>query len=178
MNNISDEVLEIEGLYKIVHLQKFRETEGVLFEVFPKEFLENVSGVDKVIHRGNAVSPGKIGDVERPWYMHPFQWDNLIVLKGKRYIDLYSVKHGKKESFIVTPDEIYHNGTLICNSAGILTWPPYVFHRVESKEEGSASLNFAYRYDGFDFKDNFNIYMLNDETGEYKVIREGHEDQI
>ena len=170
-------IKEVEGLFKVVHLKRFRETEGVYFDVFPNEFLEPVKGVDRVIHKSNAVSPGKLGNVERPWYMHPYQGDNLVVLYGERHVDLYSVAHKKIEKFVITPNEIYQNGELVCTVPGMLVWPPYVFHRVESKELGSASLNFAYRYEGFDVKDNFDIYDLNIETGEYKVIREGFKDQ-
>ena len=93
--------------------------------------------------------------------MHPHQGDNLCVLHGERHVDLYSVEHGKVESFVVTADKIYKNGELITDKPSMLVWPPYVFHRVESKEKGSASLNFAYREKGFDVKDNFSIFDLN-----------------
>ena len=171
-------IKEIEGLFAVVHLNRFRETKGVRFDIFPNEFMDKFSGIDRVIHEGNAISPGKLGDVDRPWYMHPHQGDNLVVLYGQRHVDLYNKKHGKIESFIVTPDEIYQNGELVCKVPGMLVWPPNVFHRVESKDLGSASLNFAYREDGFDVKDNFDIYDLNTNTGDYKVIREGHKDQF
>lgn len=169
---------EVKGLYKIIDLKRFRETEGVRFDIFPDEILKDVKGVDRVIHLGNAVSPGSVAGVDRPWYMHPDQGDNLVVLHGERHVDLYSVEHGKVESFVVTADKIYKNGELIVDSPAMLVWPPYVFHRVESKETGSASLNFAYRGDRFNVDDNFSIYELNEETGEYKVIRDGFEDQF
>ncbi len=171
-------IKEVESLFKVVHLKRFRETEGVKFDIFPNDFLEPVSGVDRVIHTSNAVSPGKIGDTDRPWYMHTCQGDNLVVLYGERHVDLYSVAHGKIEKFIITPNEIYQNGELVCTTPGMLVWPPNVFHRVESKEAGSASLNFAYRYEGFDVKNNFDVYDLNTETGVFKVIRDGHKDQF
>lgn len=171
-------IKEIEGLFKVVHLKRFRETEGVRFDIFPPEFLDKFSGIDRVIHDSNAVSPGKLGDVERPWYMHPHQGDNLVVLHGERHVHLYNKDHGKIEKFIVTADKIYQNGDLVCTVPAMLIWPPTVFHRVESKECGSASLNFAYREEGFDVKDNFDIFDLNTDSGEYKVIREGHKDQF
>lgn len=171
-------LLEVEGLYKIVNLKRFRKTNGVRFDIFPKEILEKTSGVDRVIHDGNAISPGAINNVERPWYMHPHQSDNLVVLHGERHVDLYSVAHGKIEKFIVTQDKIYKNGVLLCDTPSILIWPPHVFHRVESKEKGSASLNFAYRTSGFNVDDNFSIYDLDIATGTYHVIREGKEDQF
>ena len=169
---------KVDNLYEIVHLKRFRETDGVIFDVFTKELFDPVSGVDRVIHKSNAVSPGKIGNVERPWYMHTHQADNLLVLHGERHIDLYTKEHGKVEKFIVTPTEIFLNGELLCGVPGMLIWPTGVFHRVESKEGGSASINFAHRDSKFDVKDNFNIYDLNTETGEYEVIRNGFKDQF
>ena len=169
---------EVKGLCQVVSLKKFRRTEGVKFDIVPGEFLQDLAGVDRVIHLGNAVSPGSVKGVDRPWYMHRHQSDNLIVLHGERHVDLYSVEHGKIENFVVTPDEIYMNGELVTNEPAILVWPPDVFHRVESKELGSASLNFAYRTNEFNVDDNFSIYDLNTQTGEYKVIREGFKDQF
>lgn len=169
---------EIVGLFKVVDLVKLRRTEGVDFDVIPEEFLQNLGGVDRVIHNSNAISPGSVDNVERPWYMHTAQADNLVVLNGERHIDLYSVEHGKIEHFVVTRNQIFMNDELICDYPAILTWPPNVFHRIESKECGSASINFAQRTDGFDIKDNFSIYDVNVETGEFKVIREGHRDQF
>ncbi len=171
-------IKEIDGLFKVIHLNRFRETKGVRFDIFPVEFMGKFSGIDRVIHDSFAVSPGAIGNVERPWYMHPHQGDNLVVLYGQRHVDLYNKAHGKIEKFIVTPDEIYQNGELVCKVPAMLIWPPNVFHRVESKELGSASLNFAYREDGFNVKDNFDIFSLNTDNGEHKVIREGYKDQF
>ena len=175
---MKDKLLEVKGLYKIIDLKRFRETKGVRFDIMPEELLKNVSGVDRVIHESNAISPGSIYGVERPWYMHPHQGDNLLVLHGERHVDLYSVEHGKVESFVVTNNEIYKNGELLLRGPAMLVWPPYVFHRVESKEQGSASLNFAYREEGFNIDNNFSIYDVDVETGEFRVIREGKEDQF
>lgn len=171
-------IAEVPGLYQIVELKKLRQTKGVLFDIVPMEFMTNLGGVDRVIHDSFAYSPGSVAGVERPWYMHTAQSDNLVVLHGERHIDLYSVEHGKIEHFVVTRDQIWHNGSLVCDHPAVLTWPPYVFHRVESQEKGSASMNFAQRTADFDIKTNFSIYDLNVETGEYRVIREGHEDQF
>ncbi len=60
----------------------------------------------------------------------------------------------------------------------MLVWPCGVFHRIVScPEQGSGSVNFAVRYEGFNIRTNFNIYDLDTESGKYKVIREGHLDQ-
>ena len=169
---------EIKGLCKIIDLKKLRRTEGVQFDAIPTEFMKNLGGVDRVIHISNATSPGTIKGVKRPWYMHPYQSDNLLVLDGERHIDLYSEKHGKVEHFVVTRDNIYMNDELVCDQPAVLTWPPFVFHRVESKEKGSISINFAQRTTGFDMESNFSIYDLNLTSGKYKVIREGRIDQF
>lgn len=168
---------EVKGLYQVIELKEFRKTPGVSFDILPNEALPDIHSMDRVIHKGGAVSPGPVGNVDRPWYMHPHQADNLMVFFGERNVDIYSVEHGKVENFIVTPDKIIKNGKLLHNGGAMLVWPVNVFHRIRSGEEGSASLNLAVHYDGFDIKTNFNVYDLNTETGEYKVIREGFKDQ-
>jgi hypothetical protein len=169
---------EVEGLYKIIELKPFRKTPGVSFDILPNEAVPDIHSMDRVIHTESAVSPGKTGDVERPWYMHPHQADNLMVFYGERSVDIYSVKHGRIENFIVTPDKIFKNGSLIHRGGAMLVWPVNVFHRIKSGEKGSASLNLAVHYEGFDIKTNFNIYDLDTKTGKFSVIREGFRDQV
>ena len=170
-------IKKIENLFSIVRMEPLRETPGVSFDAVPSEIFEKVSSIDRVIHHSSAVSPGKINDVTYPWYMHPDQDDNLMVLNGTRHVDLYSVSHGKIESFIVTPESILQNGKFVAKESAMLIWPRNVFHRVRSDKDGSASVNFATHYENFDIKTNFNIYDVDIKTGEYKVIREGHLDQ-
>ncbi len=170
-------ILEVKGLFQIIALKKFRATEGVAFDIIPNELLKNLSGIDRVLHKTSAMSPGALNGVERPWYMHTHQKDNLIVLAGERHVELYSKNHGKVESFVVTPDRIYQNGQLITDEPCMLVWPDGVFHRVFSPE-GSASLNLATRVNGYSNDTNFSIYDLNTDTGEFKVAREGHLDQF
>lgn len=174
MSNIIEEV---KDMYKIIKLRNFRNTPGVTFDLFPMDMISKVDSIDRVIHKKAAVSPGPVGDVEYPWYMHQHQDDNLIVLHGRREVDIYTKEHGKVEHFTVTPDKILKNGELIYEGGAILVWSKGVFHRIVSGEEGSASLNIAVHYDGFDINTNFSVYDLNVETGEYKVIRNGFEDQ-
>jgi hypothetical protein len=60
----------------------------------------------------------------------------------------------------------------------MLGWPRRVFHRIVSNEQtGSASINFAVHYEGFDIRTNFNIYDLYVETGSARIIRHGYLDQ-
>ena len=169
---------EVKNLYKIVTLTKLRRTKNVQFDALDTSSMPHIDGFDRVIHAPGAISPGSVGNVKHPWYMHPHQEDNLMVLYGTREIDLYTPKHGRVEHFSVTADHVCHNGEDCYSGAAMLVWPCNVFHRIiSSPENGSASINFAVRYDGFDIKTNFNIYDLNTETGEFAVIREGHLDQ-
>lgn len=171
-------ISEKPGLYKIIELKLFRKTPGVTFDLFPLEAVSHIDSIDRVLHDHNAVSPGPVGDIYQPWYMHTAQEDNLIVLHGKRDVEIFTPEHGKVEHFSVTPEEIYHNGELVFQGGAVLVWPQGVFHRIVSGEGGSASINLAVHNEGFDLKTNFSIYDLDLKTGEYRVIREGHKDQL
>lgn len=178
MSDLKDYIIdEVEGLYRIIKLKEFRKTVGVSFDVMLKSMVPKVDAIDRVLHEQSAVSPGPVEGVERPWYMHTCQDDNLIVLHGTRYVEVYNKAHGKVESFVVEPNKITHNGKVVFEGGAVLVWPAGVFHRIRSGEEGSASVNLATHYDHFDIKTNFNIYDLNTETGEYRCIREGFKDQ-
>lgn len=170
-------IKEVKGFYKVIKLKEFRKTKGVSFDIMVKSMIPKIDAIDRVIHQSGAVSPGAVGDIQYTWYMHPSQADNLFVLHGKRYVELYKPEHGKIERFVITPDYIDHNGERILDGGGLITWDVNVFHRVISGEDGSASINLATHYEGFDIRTNFNIYDLNIETGEYQVLREGYKDQ-
>ncbi len=168
---------EEPGLYRIIPLKVLRRTEGVTFDNVPVEAIPKIDAIDRVIHKSKAISPGPTGAVARPWYMHPHQDDNLVVLHGTRLVDLYTKEHGRIESFEVSADRITMQGKLIYDGPAMLVWPTRVFHRVESLEEGSSAINFAVHYEGIDMRTNFNIYDLDLKTGQFEVIREGFRDQ-
>ncbi|MGM0600708.1 MAG: hypothetical protein ACQETH_12935 [Candidatus Rifleibacteriota bacterium] len=169
---------EIPGLFKIIPLRELRKTPGVDFDYLAKKDIPRIDGIDRVIHTGGAVSPGPVGEVKRPWYMHYHQSDNLMVLYGERHVELYNKSHGKIVKFDVSPNQIVVDGELAFDGPAMLVWPTNVFHRIQSCPDlGSASINFAVRTENFDIKTNFNIYDLDTETGDFKVIREGHRDQ-
>ncbi len=169
---------EVPGLYRIIPLKMLRRTPGVSFDVVPGKVFSRIDACDRVLHAYGAISPGPVGAVERPWYMHPHQDDNLIVLHGTRHVDIYTPAHGKIESFVVTPHAVEKGNEVVFDGAAMLVWPRGVFHRIRSSDkEGSASLNFAVHYEGFNIRTNFSVYDLDPETGEYRVIREGHLDQ-
>lgn len=170
-------IQEVPGFYKIIPLIKFRHTPGVFFDNVPMEFLPRIHAMDRVLHEKAAVSPGPVGDISRPWYMHPYQDDNLIVLYGTREVDIYHKQHGML-SFVVTPNQIRKEGEIVYDGPAMLVWPRCVFHRIVSGEEGSASLNFAVHHEGMDMKENFNIYHLDTDTGEFSVLRYGFMDQF
>ena len=168
---------EVKGLYKVIPLKPFRRTPGVSFDITPPGIIPRVDGIDRVLHENGAISPGAVGDVARPWYMHSYQEDYLLVLQGIRYTEIYTPQHGKVERFEVAPQYIKKNSELFFDGPAMLVWPCHVFHRIRSCESGSASINFAVRSKEFDIETNFSIYDVNIATGEYKVIREGHLDQ-
>ncbi|MBU0730383.1 MAG: hypothetical protein KKE17_14670 [Proteobacteria bacterium] len=169
---------EIPGLYRIIPLVPFRRTPNVYFDIVPMQAIPGINAIDRVIHEKGAVSPGPVGDIPRPWYMHPHQDDNLMVLHGIRHVDIYTKKHGKIESFVVSANRIEKDDRILFDGPAMLVWPRGVFHRIRSAEGGSASLNFAVHYEGFDIKTNFNIYNLDTETGKFKTLREGYRDQL
>lgn len=75
--------------------------------------------------------------------MHPHQSNNLVVLKGVRFVDLYSMKTNELAKFEVGPDYIKLDGELIYQGGCMLTWPTHVIHRIITGENCSASINFA-----------------------------------
>jgi hypothetical protein len=171
-------IAEVPGLYRVIPLRVLRRTPGVAFDVLPRAALPRIDAIDRVLHEPGAVSPGPVGAVARPWYMHPHQEDNLLVLHGTRYVDIYTPAHGRVESFVVTPHRVEHDDRLLFDGPAMLVWPTHVFHRILSDgQTGSASVNFATRSTGFDIRTNFNVYDLDPATGEYRVIREGHLNQ-
>jgi len=169
---------EVKDLYQVIQFEDFRKTPGVTFNILPQYIIKRADSLDRVIHGKSAVSPGPIDTIPRPWYMHDYQDDNLAVLSGTREVDIYSPAHGQIEHFTVTANDVYKNGHLIAKGGAMLVWPRGVFHRITSGEDGSASINLAIHYDGWDVKNNFNIYDVNTETGTFKLIREGFKDQM
>lgn len=170
-------LMEEPRFWRIVTLKKLRRTEGVAFDIMPMALLPKIDGIDRVIHASSALSPGPVDDVARPWYIHHFQEDNLLVLRGKRTAEIYTLEHKRVETFVVTPDYVECNGKVVCEGPAMVVWPCDVFHRIVSGADGSASLNFAVRHPGFDINTAFDVYDLNTNTGEHRKIREGRLDQ-
>jgi hypothetical protein len=169
---------EVDNLYRIITLKEIRRTKDVRFDVLDTSVIPHIDSFDRVLHGPGALSPGSVGDIEHPWYMHTHQEDNLMVLHGTRYIDIYTPAHGRIEHFTVTADKVCHGDDTCYTGAAMLVWPRGVFHRIVScPKEGSSSVNFAVHYEGFDIRTNFNVYDVNTETGDYEVIRAGHLDQ-
>ena len=167
--------------YRIIPLRTLRATSGVIFSEMAKSDIPRINGIDRVVHAPNSISPGPILDTpiptQRPWYMHKFQADNLMVVQGVRYVDIFDPKTKQKNSFVISPNEIFKNDKLYYQGPAMLVWPEGIFHRIVSGVEGSISINFSTRTKGFDIRDNFNIYNLCTRTGEYYILRDGFEDQ-
>jgi hypothetical protein len=104
---------EVPRFWRIIRLKPFRNTTGVSFDIFPMALLPRIDGIDRVIHQSSAFSPGSVGEVRRPWYVHPHQEDNLMVLHGKRRVDIYTLEHRRLENFVVTADHVEHNGKVL-----------------------------------------------------------------
>tara|TARA_Y100000768_G_C23986777_1_gene689386 strand:+ start:307 stop:882 length:576 start_codon:yes stop_codon:yes gene_type:complete len=168
-------------LYRLFPMRILRRTCGVKFDEMVPSDIPKIHGIDRVIHGPNSISPGPVDDstvpVKRPWYMHSGQDDNLMVLQGTRYVDIYNPNTKEKASFIITPEKVYKNDKLYYDGPAMVVWPAGIFHRIISGDEGSISINFATRTNKFDINDNFNIYDLNTYTGEHRVIKHGDEDQ-
>lgn len=164
-------------LYRLIPLRTLRRTHGVKFDEMVPSDIPKIDGIDRVIHGPNSISPGPVGNIKRPWYMHSGQDDNLMVLQGERYIDIYEPNTKKSASFVVSPDKIYKNDKLYYDGAAMIVWPAGVYHRIISGSGGSISLNFATRTKEFDLDNNFNIYDLDKNTGKSKLLRKGIEDQ-
>lgn len=168
-------------MYRLIPMRVLRRTTGVKFDEMVPSDIPVIHGIDRVIHAPNSISPGPVEDctppVKRPWYMHPGQDDNLMVVQGTRYVDIYDPKIKQKASFIVTPDKIYKNNKLYYDGPALVVWPAGIFHRIISGEEGSISINFSTRTNDFDLKTNFNVYDLCLMTGKYNLIKDGEDDQ-
>lgn len=168
-------------MYRLIPLRMLRRTVGVKFDEMVPSDIPEIHGIDRVVHSANSISPGPVEDssppCNRPWYMHPGQDDNLMVLQGTRYIDIFCPKRREKASFIVTPDKVYKNDKLYYDGPAMIVWPSGIFHRIISGDEGSISINFSTRTCDFNLNDNFNIYSLNTKSGDYSVIKNGSDDQ-
>lgn len=168
-------------MYRLIPFRVLRRTSGVKFDEMVPSDIPEIHGIDRVIHAANSISPGPIDDVTpavtRPWYMHTHQDDNLMVLQGTRYVDIWCPKERKGASFVITPEKIYKNDKLYYDGPAMVVWPAGIFHRIVSGAEGSISVNFATRNIGFDLKDNFNIYNLCRNSNSYTLLKDGSEDQ-
>ena len=78
-------------LYRLIPLRALRRTNGVKFDEMVPSDIPKIHGIDRVIHKPNSISPGPVDNIKRPWYMHPGQDDNLMVLQGTRYIDILTM---------------------------------------------------------------------------------------
>ena len=168
-------------MYRLIPMRVLRRTSGVKFDEMVPSDIPRIDGIDRVIHAPNSISPGPVEDttppIKRPWYMHTGQDDNLMVLQGTRYVDIYCPKKKHKSSFVITPDKVYKNNKLYYDGPAMIVWPAGIFHRIISGEEGSISVNFGTRTKNFDLETNFNIYDLCVETGNYRLMKDGSDDQ-
>lgn len=164
-------------MYRLIPLRILRRTQGVKFDEIVPSDIPKIDGIDRVIHGPNSISPGPVDSIKRPWYMHKAQDDNLMVLQGSRYVDIFDPKTKQKASFVITPEKVYKNDKLYYDGPCMVVWPAGIYHRIISGSEGSISINIATRNSEFDLKDNFNVYQLCTTTGNSIIIKDGYEDQ-
>ena len=109
--------------YRLIPLRILRRTAGVKFDEMVPSDIPKIHGIDRVIHGPNSISPGPVEDAtpptKRPWYMHPGQDDNLMVLQGTRYVDIFDPVTKVKSSFVITPEKVYKNDKLYYDSLGV-----------------------------------------------------------
>ena len=84
---------QVESLFKVISLLRFRRTDRVTFDMAPGSMFGAIGAIDKVIHAPGAHSPGAVNGVARPWYMHPHQEDNLMVISGYRVVRTFGGEH-------------------------------------------------------------------------------------
>jgi len=165
-----------EGLFHVIPFFLLRKTNKVNFHSIP--CMERITGIERVVHEQGALSPGSVAEVQKPWYMHPNQEDNLITLFGSRVVELYHPSHDQIETFEISAERIVHNNVTILDGPGILGWPTGVFHRNSSPYQGgSVSLNLGIHFEDFNVDTEFNIYDLDITTGKHRVLSEGHLDK-
>ncbi|KAK3235634.1 hypothetical protein CYMTET_54174 [Cymbomonas tetramitiformis] len=80
-------------------------------------------------------------------------------------------------NYINVDQAVQSGGDGISDLAGNVTLGSSTLYIIISGSEGSISVNFATRHPEYNIKNNFNIYDLDTDTGEYEVIRDGFEDQ-
>ncbi len=164
-------------MYRLIPLRALRKTTGIKIDEISSSDFPIIDGINKIVHSPNSISPGPLKNVTRPWYRHRGQNDNLLLLHGKRYIDLYDSKLDKKISLIITPDKIYNNDELLYDGPAIINWSSGTFHRIASGNDGSISINLVTRKKNFNYIEDINIYDLDTETGIFKCISDGYIDK-
>ena len=53
-------------MYRIIPLRILRRTRGVKFDEMVPSDIPKISGIDRVIHGANSISPGPVEDIEIP----------------------------------------------------------------------------------------------------------------
>ena len=125
------ETIIFKYLASLTPLDSFRKTPNVNF-LKADSIINDLNAVDYVIHQPGAKSPQINNSKKHFWYMHTQQKDNLIVHQIP-IIELYSKRHGKKETFEVSNEYVKLNGKIIHH--GPVLKALLVFHRISSLKE-------------------------------------------
>jgi len=117
-------------MYRVIPMRVLRRTHETRSTRWISD-IPKIDGIDRVIHGANSI--------KRPWYMHTHQDDNLMVLQGTRYVDIFCPRRLVKSSFVITPDK---NNKLYFDGSALIVWPSGIFHRrahaAQRRVQGSA----------------------------------------
>jgi hypothetical protein len=114
---------------------------------------KNITGIFREIHGPKAKSSVGSENIttkmfriqynknEEVLFQNRFEKNNLMVLNGSRNLELYCPRTYRKENLIINEDNIYKNGKLYYGCPAIISWSGDIFHKTESGENGSFSLN-------------------------------------
>lgn len=140
-------------MFTLIPLKNIKRCSSFKIDNLVVENGSNITGIFREIHgpktKSSIGSENKIKKMfkikyncqEEIWYQNRFEKNNLMVLNGSRYLDLYCQRTYKKENLIIHEDNIYRNGKLYYGSPAIISWSGDLFHKTESGENGSFSLN-------------------------------------
>lgn len=168
-------------MYKIIpfrtsSLQKKMIREGGNTRIEEIPFLSNtlkIEKINRIISKPNSILPESTGNYKRPWYMHKYRDNHLMVLQGTEYLDIYCPEKALKTTFIITPNKIYKNCKLYFDGPAMIVQPSGIFYRIINGKEGSISLNFTmYHKSKYNnIKDESGaIYNIDLSTGDYFLI--------
>lgn len=125
-----------------------------------------ISGIKKMTMNANSTFP-LITNKIRPYY-ETKKNIGIFVSEGLQKIELYCPDEKKYESFILSPDNIYKNNTLVADTPSLLVWNSGLFYRFTTGVETTNSLQFISCVNKYD--DYQNAYEIDIQKHYYRKI--------